>query len=264
NECLSSPCHINANCTDNESSFDCQCNVGFSGNGFNCSNINECLTSLCHPNASCADTEGSFVCQCNSGYSGNGLNCSNIDECLSKPCHVNASCTDNGGSYDCQCNPGFSGDGISNCANINECLNVSCHVNADCLDTPGSYICRCKTGFKGNGTFCESDLSEQGVMDLTMVIGIPAITLILLLVIAGLVYLYCHRIKKRCCGPRLIPTQHGEHDVILEMEATRSLNENQPLSQQPTATATDDLQYNGAGTTPALNKDNDGSLSSLL
>ena len=36
-ECLSDPCHINANCTDNEGSYDCQCNVGYSGNGFNCS-----------------------------------------------------------------------------------------------------------------------------------------------------------------------------------------------------------------------------------
>ena len=36
-ECLSDPCHINANCSDNPGSYDCQCNVGYSGNGFNCS-----------------------------------------------------------------------------------------------------------------------------------------------------------------------------------------------------------------------------------
>jgi hypothetical protein len=36
-ECLSDPCHVNANCSDNEGSYDCQCNVGYSGNGFNCS-----------------------------------------------------------------------------------------------------------------------------------------------------------------------------------------------------------------------------------
>jgi hypothetical protein len=37
NECSSKPCHHNATCTDNEGSFACDCNVGYSGNGFNCS-----------------------------------------------------------------------------------------------------------------------------------------------------------------------------------------------------------------------------------
>jgi hypothetical protein len=37
NECSSKPCHPNATCTDKEGSFDCECNVGYSGNGFNCS-----------------------------------------------------------------------------------------------------------------------------------------------------------------------------------------------------------------------------------
>ena len=36
-ECSSNPCHPNATCTDNEGSFVCECNVGYSGNGFNCS-----------------------------------------------------------------------------------------------------------------------------------------------------------------------------------------------------------------------------------
>jgi hypothetical protein len=37
NECSNKPCHHNATCTDNEGSFDCECNVGYSDNGFNCS-----------------------------------------------------------------------------------------------------------------------------------------------------------------------------------------------------------------------------------
>ena len=37
NECSSNPCQLNATCTDNEGSFVCQCNVGYSGNGSSCS-----------------------------------------------------------------------------------------------------------------------------------------------------------------------------------------------------------------------------------
>ena len=37
NECSSNPCHPNATCTDKDGSFDCECNVGYSGDGFNCS-----------------------------------------------------------------------------------------------------------------------------------------------------------------------------------------------------------------------------------
>ena len=35
-ECLDNPCHRNANCTDSQGSFYCQCYNGFSGNGFDC------------------------------------------------------------------------------------------------------------------------------------------------------------------------------------------------------------------------------------
>ena len=101
--------------------------------------IDECLNNPCHHNASCTDNEGSFYCQCNVGFSGDGVNCTSkissltsgflvikfflpffqyfifldIDECLNNQCHHNASCTDNEGSFDCQCNVGFSGDGVN-------------------------------------------------------------------------------------------------------------------------------------------------------
>ena len=34
NECEFTPCVANANCTDTDGSYDCVCNVGYSGNGF--------------------------------------------------------------------------------------------------------------------------------------------------------------------------------------------------------------------------------------
>ena len=40
--------------------------------------IDECDDNPCHDNATCADSEGSYACECNEGYSGNGWNCAGI------------------------------------------------------------------------------------------------------------------------------------------------------------------------------------------
>ena len=37
--------------------------------------IDECHANPCHDNATCADNEGSYTCECNEGYSGDGWNC---------------------------------------------------------------------------------------------------------------------------------------------------------------------------------------------
>ena len=38
--------------------------------------IDECTTeSPCHANATCNNTEGSYICECNTGFSGDGFTC---------------------------------------------------------------------------------------------------------------------------------------------------------------------------------------------
>ena len=40
------------------------------------SDVNECETSSqCHSNATCDNTGGSYICNCNLGYSGDGFTC---------------------------------------------------------------------------------------------------------------------------------------------------------------------------------------------
>ncbi|CAH1238631.1 NOTCH2 [Branchiostoma lanceolatum] len=74
-ECLSSPCDVNADCTNTFGSFTCQCHLGLSGDGFTCDDQDECQLSPCDVNANCTNTYGSYTCTCRTGFSGDGFNC---------------------------------------------------------------------------------------------------------------------------------------------------------------------------------------------
>ena len=37
--------------------------------------VDECLDSPCSINATCQNTDGSHICKCNDGHDGNGVNC---------------------------------------------------------------------------------------------------------------------------------------------------------------------------------------------
>ena len=97
NECQvrTDNCHTNALCTDTIGSFRCDCQIGYYGDGANCSSklskdlncfwltlinqldLDECdiNTDDCHDNATCTDTDGSYKCTCNTGYEGDGMDC---------------------------------------------------------------------------------------------------------------------------------------------------------------------------------------------
>ncbi|KAI3415926.1 hypothetical protein GPALN_005489 [Globodera pallida] len=73
-------CGANAQCLkDSEGSWNCVCDVGFTGNGFECGREANCLDdpSLCSPNAQCLP-DGStrdYLCVCNYGFAGDGRMC---------------------------------------------------------------------------------------------------------------------------------------------------------------------------------------------
>ena len=187
-------CHDNATCSDTDGNYTCECDLGYSGDGFNCTDVDECADSVlrnalednCHDNAGCTNTDGSYECGCNDGYFGDGIECANSDECSINgtagvlagvtdqfwgvnSCHVNATCSDTDGNYTCACNEGFQGDGFT-CEDIDECadpvlrsaIENDCHADAACTNTIGSYECGCNPGYFGNGTDCENS-NECGV-----------------------------------------------------------------------------------------------------
>ena len=56
NECFGilNNCHENAFCTNSEASFNCQCNIGYEGDGVTCDDIDECLQDgICPEHAVC-------------------------------------------------------------------------------------------------------------------------------------------------------------------------------------------------------------------
>ena len=61
-----------ATCQNTNGSYDCICNEGFVGDGFDCKDVNECLTNngRCSANARCLNRNGGFQCLCDDGFSG--------------------------------------------------------------------------------------------------------------------------------------------------------------------------------------------------
>ena len=168
-------CALNATCTDTEGSFECECDVEYSGNGTVCEDVDECanpalqnaIRSRYVEHAACTNTDGSYECGCDAGYEGDGLvECTNTDECLDaalNDCHVNATCSDTEGSFECECNDGFQGNGTA-CEDIDECLveakkrTLNCDVNAGCTNSIGSFACGCNDGWEAEtGTALPGD-----------------------------------------------------------------------------------------------------------
>ncbi|XP_028416050.1 neurogenic locus notch homolog protein 1-like [Dendronephthya gigantea] len=153
-------CSKKANCSNTPGSYNCQCQIGYEGNGKKCNDINECADSPCGYNANCTNTNGSYICECRTGYEGNGINCTDVDECEkgTHKCDNNANCTNTPGSFSCQCQHGYTGEGRK-CEDVDECEKGThkCDKNAKCTNTPGSFNCQCQRGYTGEGRKCEAE-----------------------------------------------------------------------------------------------------------
>nr|XP_012544559.2 low density lipoprotein receptor isoform X1 [Bombyx mori] len=71
------------------------------------------LVNDCSPYASCVPADNTYQCVCQEGYLGDGYNCSQEINCRTDPymCSPHASCIKNIEGYECECNNAYEGNG---------------------------------------------------------------------------------------------------------------------------------------------------------
>ena len=159
----SNPCDPNAFCfMYRPGQAACVCQLGYSGDGYSCTNIDYCKSNPCHPNntvGSCKDGDGgidNYTCDCVPGY--DPPNCYNeTNECATMPCDsVGTSiCTDLFNDFRCTCRRGFTGKRCE--TDIDDCAGNPCKNNGTCVDQPGGYNCTCPRPYFGDQ--CEKDIT---------------------------------------------------------------------------------------------------------
>uniref|UniRef100_A0A7N8Y4A1 Thrombospondin 4b n=1 Tax=Mastacembelus armatus TaxID=205130 RepID=A0A7N8Y4A1_9TELE len=186
--CAPGVCFRDDMCIETADGVECgPCPDGYTGDGFNCDDVDECQFNPCFPGVKCVNTAPGFRCDvCPLGYTGlpvegvgilfaqtNKQVCDDIDECKGPDnggCAANSVCHNSMGSYHCgSCKPGFTGDQVKGCKPEISCgnsLTNPCDINANCvLERDESISCQCGIGWAGNGYLCGKDTDIDGYPD---------------------------------------------------------------------------------------------------
>ena len=156
NECASRPCRNAGRCTDELSSYLCECDLGYVG--VNCAeNVDDCASLPCFNDGVCTDGSNAYLCRCEAGFS--GVQCEyNIDECEDQRMHGEVclnggTCEDLVNSYRCQCTAGFIDEHCER--DFDECVSHPCGNGGFCAEVDsGLYRCECLVAYEGEN--CET------------------------------------------------------------------------------------------------------------
>lgn len=160
-------CSDLAECSNMNGSFACACNMGYTGNGTFCEDIDECAIAAddCDTNGACTNTDASFRCACNLGYTGVGTTCDDVDECekdTDNTCDTNSGCTNSAGSFSCSCDDGwgqsdadvalFANQSVYTCLEKVGCASDPC-IRGTCSNNNGTFVCDCADSTEDGKTF---------------------------------------------------------------------------------------------------------------
>lgn len=108
NPCDKNKCMNNATCmAGNYSTYTCLCIPGWTG--VHCEmDINECQSTPCGNNGNCTDQLNNFTCNCQPGFTGRTCDV-DIDDCRNDTCFNHGVCEDLPNDYKCLCPAGYTG-----------------------------------------------------------------------------------------------------------------------------------------------------------
>ncbi|XP_033105338.1 nidogen-1-like isoform X2 [Anneissia japonica] len=161
--CAENDCSGDATCVPQGTSFFCECNEGFEGDGRNCRVVDICANVNCGTDAYCSVFANRHECVClRQGYIFDGFNCRG--PCEFYNCPSNAYCEeDSSGNAQCICLENYRKDGDF-CVVVDACEGFIClDHNARCqLDQENLATCVCNHGYTFIGDKCEIQEATDG------------------------------------------------------------------------------------------------------
>lgn len=140
NVCHPNPCKNGGTCIPTDSSYDCDCVLGWTGP--HCETRQYCIPNPCKNGGTCIPQENGYKCNCLSNYEGN--DCEKANVCFPNPCKNGGLCKEMNGVATCECPVRFEG----NFCEMDKCAKCDSHARCD------NGNCICMEGWVGDGQTC--------------------------------------------------------------------------------------------------------------
>lgn len=140
NVCHPNPCKNSGTCVPTDSSYDCECALGWTGP--HCETRQYCIPNPCKNGGTCFPEENGYRCTCLSNFEGN--DCEKANPCSPNPCKNSGTCKEMNGVATCECSAQFEG----NFCEIDKCAKCDSHARCD------NGNCVCMEGWVGDGQTC--------------------------------------------------------------------------------------------------------------